>query len=172
MVAMTTTLLSSMGSRVVLPTSGVLMNNGVMWFDPRPGQPNSVGPGKRPLTNMLPVILRDGDTPVLAAGASGGRRILAAVTQMVSFVAAFGMDPAVAAHHPRIDVSDPDTVHADQALPPDVLAALRAQGPVEEVEHGTVPVNFACPNLIAIQDGVRTGITDVMSPWSAAVAQT
>jgi gamma-glutamyltranspeptidase/glutathione hydrolase len=172
MVAMTTTLLSSMGSRVVLPSSGVLMNNGVMWFDPRPGQPNSVGPGKRPLTNMLPVILRDGDKPVLAAGASGGRRILAAVTQMVSFVAAFGMDPATAAHHPRIDVSDPDTVHADQALPADVLSALRAQGPVEEVEHATVPVNFACPNLIAIQDGVRTGITDVMSPWSAAVAQT
>jgi gamma-glutamyltranspeptidase/glutathione hydrolase len=171
MVAMTTTLLSSMGSRVVLPTSGVLMNNGIMWFDPRPGQPNSVGPGKRPLTNMLPVILRDGDTPVLAAGASGGRRILAAVTQMVSFVGAFGMDPAAAAHHPRIDVSDADTVHADQALAPDILAALRAQGPVEEVEHATVPVNFACPNLIQIKDGVRTGITDVMSPWSAAVAQ-
>ncbi len=175
MVAMTTTLLSSMGSRVVLPTSGVLMNNGIMWFDPRPGQPNSVGPGKRPLTNMLPVILRGGDAdggePVLAAGASGGRRILAAVTQMIAFTAAFGMDPATAAHHPRIDVSDADTVHADQALPPDVLAALHAQGPTEEVEHATVPVNFACPNLIQIEDGVRTGITDVMSPWSAAVAQ-
>ncbi len=50
MVAVTTTLLSSMGSGVVLPSSGVLMNNGVMWFDPRPGQPNSVAPGKRPLT--------------------------------------------------------------------------------------------------------------------------
>ena len=37
MVAMTTTLLSSMGSRTVLPTTGVLMNNGVMWFDPQPG---------------------------------------------------------------------------------------------------------------------------------------
>ena len=37
MVAMTTTLLSSMGSRVVLPETGVLMNNGVMWFDPRAG---------------------------------------------------------------------------------------------------------------------------------------
>ena len=171
MVAMTTTLLSSMGSRLVLPGSGVLMNNGVMWFDPRPGQPNSVAPGKRPLTNMLPMILRDGNKPVLAGGASGGRRIMAAVTQMLAFVAAFGMDPAVAAHHPRIDVSDPDTVHADQRLPADVLAALHAQGPVEEVEHGVLPVNFACPNLIVDRDGVRTGITDAMSPWSAAVAQ-
>ena len=176
MVAMTTTLLSSMGSRVVLPGSGVLVNNGVMWFDPRPGRPNSVGGGKRPLTNMLPVILRDGDAnggggPVLAGGASGGRRIMAAVMQAVSFVAGFGMDPAAAAHHPRIDVSDADTVHADQRLPPDVLAALRAQGPVEEVEHGVLPVNFACPNLILNRGGTRTGISDAMSPWSAAVAQ-
>ena len=171
MVAMTTTLLSSMGSRVVLPGSGVLVNNGVMWFDPRPGQPNSVGPGKRPLTNMLPVVMRDGDRPVLAAGASGGRRIMAAVAQMLSFVAGFGMDPATAAHHPRIDVSSPDTVNADLALPADVLAALRAENEVEAVENATVPINFACPNLILDQDGVRTGISDRMSPWSAAVAQ-
>ena len=169
MVAMTTTLLSSMGSRVVLPGSGVLMNNGVMWFDPRLGRPNSVGPGKRPLTNMLPVIVRDESGPVLAGGGSGGRRIMAAVLQVLSFVAGFGMTPEAAAHHPRIDVSDPDVVHADQRLPADVLAAL--EGPVEVVEHGVVPVNFACPNLIAVKDGVRTGISDVMSPWSAAVAQ-
>ena len=40
-VAMTTTLMSSFGSRVLLPQSGVLLNNGMMWFDPRPGVPNS-----------------------------------------------------------------------------------------------------------------------------------
>ncbi len=171
MVAMTTTLLSSMGSRVVLPGSGVLMNNGIMWFDPRPGQPNSVAPGKRPLTNMLPVILREGDRPVLAAGASGGRRILAAVAQMLAFVAQFGMDPQTAAHHPRIDVSDPDRVHADRRLAPEVLSALHAEGPLDVVEHSVVPVNFACPNLILDQQGLRTGISDAVSPWSAAVAQ-
>ena len=171
MVSMTTTLLSSMGSRVVLPGSGVLMNNGVMWFDPRPGRANSVGPGKRPLTNMLPVVLREGDVPVLAGGASGGRRILASVLQMASFVAGFGMDLTAASLHPRIDVSDPEVVHADQRLSDEVLKALRAQGPVELMEHGVLPVNFACPNLVISRDGVRSGVTDVMSPWSAAVAQ-
>ncbi len=63
---------------------------------------------------------------MLAAGASGGRRILAAVTQMLAFVAGFGMDPATAAHQPRLDVSDPDGADADQRLAPDTLAALRA----------------------------------------------
>ena len=172
MVAMTTTLLSSMGSRVVLPGSGVLMNNGVMWFDPRPGQANSIGPGKRPLTNMCPVIVREGGRPVLAAGASGGRRIMAAVLQTVACITDIGMTPDAAAHHPRIDVSDPETVSVDMRMPEDVVAALRRSGPTEVVEHGAVPVNFACPNLIVqYPDGTRTGISDAASPWSAAVAQ-
>jgi gamma-glutamyltranspeptidase/glutathione hydrolase len=172
MVALTTTLLSSMGSRVVLPKTGILMNNGVMWFDPRPGQPNSIGPGKRPLTNMFPIILRDGAAPWIAAGASGGRRIMAAVLQLMSFVADFGMSPEKAAHQPRIDVSGPSLVTADRRLAPDILRALEAEGPLEIVEHGVLPLNFACPNLLMQKDGIRTGISDAASPWSAALAQT
>lgn len=172
MVAMTTTLLSSMGSRVVLPGAGVLMNNGVMWFDPRPNQPNSMAPGKRPLCNMCPSILREGARPWIAAGASGGRRILAAVAQMLAFVADFAMDPQAAAHQPRIDVSGPDEITADRRLAADILAALGKEGRLEIVEHGVLPVNFACPNLIESRaDGTRAGISDAMSPWSAALAE-
>jgi gamma-glutamyltranspeptidase / glutathione hydrolase len=171
MVAMTTTLLSSMGSRVVLPGTGILMNNGVMWFDPRSGRPNSIAPGKRPLTNMFPIVLRESEGPWIAAGASGGRRIMAAVLQLTAFVAGFGMTPEAAAHQPRIDVSDPHKVTADCRLGPDILRALQADGATEVVEHSVLPVNFACPNLVMQQNGVRVGISDAASPWSAAVAQ-
>jgi gamma-glutamyltranspeptidase/glutathione hydrolase len=173
MVAMTTTLLSSMGSRVVLPRSGVLMNNGVMWFDPAPGTPNAIGPSKRPLTNMCPVIAAGADgRPEIACGASGGRRIMAAVFQVLSLVADFGMAPGEAAEHPRIDVSGPEGVTADRRLSPEAIAALAADAPVEVVEHAVLPVNFACPNLIRIgADGMREGISDTLSPWSAALAQ-
>lgn len=171
-VAMTTTLMSSMGSRLLLPQSGILLNNGMMWFDPRPGTPNSIAPGKRPLCNMLPVMLTENGRPFLAAGASGGRRIMAAVFQVMTFLADFGMSIEDAAHHPRIDVSGTDRVSADRRLPEAVLDALAADGPVEVVEHGAVPINFACPNVIVQrQDGLREGISDAASPWSAAVAQ-
>ena len=41
------------------------------------------------------------------------------------------------------------------------------------VEHGVMPINFACPNAISIgPDGVRSGISDVASPWSTALAET
>jgi len=170
MIAMTTTLLSSMGSRVVLPRSGVLMNNGVMWFDPQPGTPNAMAPGKRPLTNMCPVIAAQGDTPELACGASGGRRIMAAVFQLLGFVGDFGMPLEAAAHHPRIDVSGPEGVTADRRLSPAVLAALAPAGPVEVVEHAVLPLNFACPNIIRRGPAGIEGISDAMTPGAGAVA--
>jgi gamma-glutamyltranspeptidase/glutathione hydrolase len=173
MVSVTTTLLSSMGSRVVLPKTGVLMNNGMMWFDPQPGSANAIRPGARPLCNMSPVtVTRAGDdtNPILAGGASGGRRILASVCQMLAFQLDFGMNPEEAAHVPRIDVSGPDGVTADRRLPAETIEGLAADGALEVVEHAVLPVNFACPNFIA-QDGQgATGITDVHSPWSAALA--
>jgi gamma-glutamyltranspeptidase/glutathione hydrolase len=172
MVAMTTTLMSSFGSRVLTPQTGVMMNNGVMWFDPSPGKPNSIAPGKRPLTNMCPVIMKEGDKPILAVGASGGRRIMASVFQLMSYVSDFGMSLDEAAHYPRIDVSTVDEVTADDRLAPDILAGLTADGPTEVVEHHAMPINFACPNIIVQKpDGTRQGISDAASPWSAAVAQ-
>ena len=91
-VSLTSTLLGTMGSRFVLPGTGILMNNGAMWFDPRPGRSNSVAGRKRPLTNMLPVFFVGDDGRVLAVGASGGRRILASVYQMLAYILDFGMD--------------------------------------------------------------------------------
>ncbi|WP_426957164.1 gamma-glutamyltransferase [Muricoccus radiodurans] len=172
MVSVTTTLLSSMGSRVVLPGTGVLMNNGMMWFDPQPGSANAIRPGARPLCNMCPVIVSgtDGTTPFLAGGASGGRRILASVYQMLAYQLDFGMDPEMAAHTPRIDVSGPDGASADRRLPDDVIGGLAQDGELEVVEHSVIPVNFACPNFIRSENGMQTGITDVLSPWSAALA--
>jgi gamma-glutamyltranspeptidase/glutathione hydrolase len=172
LVTVTTTLLSSMGSRFVLPQSGVLMNNGMMWFDPRPGSANAIAPGARPLCNMCPVIVTptNGGWPRLAGGASGGRRILASVYQMLAWTLDFGMDVEAAAHQPRIDVSGPDSTTADCRLPDAVLAALEAAGPLAVVEHGVLPINFACPNLIRADRGGSQGCSDVVSPWSAAVA--
>ena len=172
MVSVTTTLLSSMGSRVVLPKTGVLMNNGVMWFDPAPGSANAIRPGARPLCNMCPVTVsaRDGSGPILAGGASGGRRILASVYQMLAFTLDFGLSLEEAAAHPRLDVSGPEGATADRRLDAATRDGLAADGELVTVEHAVLPVNFACPNLIRREGDGAAGISDVMSPWSAAIA--
>lgn len=55
MVAHTQTLLSIFGSRVVSPATGLLMNNGIMWFGPEQSKPNSLGPDKACLMNVCPM---------------------------------------------------------------------------------------------------------------------
>src|SRR5882762_5910863 len=117
MAAVTQTLLATFGSKYVLPQSGVTMNNGIMWFDPTPGGPNSLAPGKRCLTNYTPVLAQTGDGRRLAVGASGGGRILPAVTQMLSFVMDYGMDLDAVIHQPRIDASEGAVVIGDVRLP-------------------------------------------------------
>ena len=121
---------------------------------------------------MCPVIVtpKSGNGPRFAGGASGGRRILASVYQMLAFTLDCGADVETAAHWPRIDVSGPDSTSADLRLPAETLAALEAVGPLSVVEHGVLPINFACPNIIRVDRDGAEGISDMVSPWSAAVA--
>jgi gamma-glutamyltranspeptidase / glutathione hydrolase len=172
MVALTQTLLSTYGSRLVLPATGILMNNGVMWFDPRPGRPNSIAPGKRPLTNMCPTIVSRDGKGWFTLGASGGRRILPAVAQVLSFLVDHNMDLDRAFHHPRIDVSGGQDLDYDPSLPVDVRAILTQRFQANALEAAVFPSNYACPSAVMIdpQTGGRTGIADVMSPWSAAIS--
>jgi gamma-glutamyltranspeptidase/glutathione hydrolase len=171
MVALTQTLLSVFGSKVVLPSTGILMNNGIMWFDPRPGTPNSLAPGKRPLTNMCPVIALRNGKAWFAIGASGGRKIFPAVLQISSFLADHGLDLEEAFHHPRIDASEADHVALDPRLPAAVRKSLSAKFPARENELVVYPTNYACPSAVLRDRKDNYGMSDVMSPWSGAVAE-
>jgi gamma-glutamyltranspeptidase/glutathione hydrolase len=166
-VALTQTLLSLFGSKVALPQTGVMMNNGIMWFDPRPGRPNSIRPGRRPLSNMCPTWLRRDDGLQVALGASGGRRIFPALFQLISFLVDYRMSLEEAAHHGRVDVSGTETVLVDHRLASPVRQALSGKFRTEEVQNGVFPALFACPNIVARKpDGGFVGAAYVPSPWA------
>jgi gamma-glutamyltranspeptidase / glutathione hydrolase len=171
MAAVTQTLLSSFGSRYVLPQSGVTMNNGIMWFDPTPGGPNSLAPGRRCLTNYTPVAAEAADGRRFAVGASGGRRIMPAVIQTLSFVMDFGMDLDAAIHQPRIDASEGDVVIGDARLQGETHSALRAAFDYEQARTQTFPGKFACPSIVLRHGDVNFGAVDPAQPWGDPVAQ-
>ena len=170
MAAVTQTLLSIFGSRYVLPGTGVLMNNGIMWFDTEPGKPNSLAPGKRCLTNYCPVIGELGPKR-FALGASGGRRILPAVTQLLSFLIDFNADLDAAFHLPRIDASEGELVIGDELLSEDVHTALAARFPYVRMRRQTLPLKFACPSGVLRGKSGNFGATEIASPWADAVAE-
>jgi gamma-glutamyltranspeptidase/glutathione hydrolase len=171
MAAVTQTLLSGFGSKFVCPQTGITMNNGIMWFDPKPGTPNSLAPGKRCLTNYTPVLAQAADGRRVSIGASGGRRILPAVTQLLSFVMDYGMDLDAAIHQPRIDASEGAIVVGDVRLPMAVRQDLRARFDYEEARIQTLPMKFACPSLVLRDGDTNSGATEPFQPWSEAVAE-
>lgn len=171
MVALTQTLLSIFGARTVSPSTGLLLNNGILWFDPVPGRPNSLAPGKRCLMNVCPALGETASGGRFAIGASGGRKIVSAVTQLAAFLTDHAMGLDAAFHQPRLDVSTVDTVIADDALPRAVHDALAERGPVVAARRTAFPFAFACPAGVMREDGVNHGATEIMSPWGDAVAE-
>ena len=169
--AVTQTLLSIFGSRVVSPATGVLLNNGIMWFDPEPGKPNSLGPAKRCLGNYCPAA---GETPAgarFALGASGGRKIVGTVLQLSSFLIDDGATLEEAFHRPRIDMSGGDRVIADVALPAEDLRTLQAAFPVSTARRLPFPYHFAVPAGVMRSGELNAGCTETHSPWGDAVAE-
>ncbi|MEY9107260.1 gamma-glutamyltranspeptidase/glutathione hydrolase [Bradyrhizobium yuanmingense] len=169
--AVTQTLLSSFGSRYVTPHTGITMNNGIMWFDPTPGTTNSLAPGKRCLCNYTPVIAETKDGKRLAIGASGGRRILPSVMQLVSFAMDYGMDLDAAIHQPRIDASEGAVVIGDARLPAEVRNALAARFDYEESRVQALPQKFACPSVVMREGELNSGAVEIFQPWADAVAE-
>jgi len=111
-VALTTTINTAFGSRVVGARSGIVLNNEMDDFAANPGVPNAYGlvqgeanaiaPGKRPLSSMTPtVVLGTDGRPVLAVGASGGPFIITATFQVLQAVLAEGKSPEEAVAAPR-----------------------------------------------------------------------
>ncbi|HVV02327.1 MAG TPA: gamma-glutamyltransferase, partial [Verrucomicrobiae bacterium] len=110
-VACTATINTTLGSKVVIPGTGVVMNNEMDDFSVQPGvrnffglvgaEANAVAPGKRPLSSMSPTIaLRDGK-PVIAIGAAGGPTIITSVLLGLVDMIDLGQDGATALRQPR-----------------------------------------------------------------------
>jgi gamma-glutamyltranspeptidase / glutathione hydrolase len=170
MVALTYTLLNRFGSGVVLPSTGLLMNNSVAYFDPRPGNPVSIAGGKRiNSSNMCPTIAtRDGEA-LFAVGASGANHIVPCTAQLTALLLDYGMSLEEAFHTPRIDASARGSVRADPRMGEAALTELRKHFALEVAQQLVFPKLYSCPSGVARDaDGLCWGISDVSQPVAGA----
>jgi gamma-glutamyltranspeptidase/glutathione hydrolase len=96
-------------------------------FDPHAGHANAPGPGKRPLNNVCPMIIRLPDRDV-AIGARGGRRIVSVCAQFVQRIVDFGATAYQAATAPRIHTLTGEPLEISKDFDPAIREALAALG--------------------------------------------
>lgn len=138
-VAMTQTINTSFGSKVIIPGTGVVMNDEMDDFSVQPGVPNafkligaeanSVQAGKRPLSSMSPTLVFKDGKPVITVGAAGGPTIITQTLLAISNIIDRGMNPKEALAAPRIHHQwAPDQLKIETSVGEDVLKALEAKG--------------------------------------------
>jgi gamma-glutamyltranspeptidase/glutathione hydrolase len=168
-VSLTQTLLSLWGSRVTIPELGVIMNNGMMWFDPEPGRPNSIEGGKKPVANMSPTIVTRNGEAVAALGASGGRRILNCVAQIAMNLVDHDLSMQEAVSSPRIDRST-GKLNISSRMPKSVIDGLAALGhPVSLRDETLFFGDFASPACVQRTESgeLRGGVDPFYYPATA-----
>ncbi|MBI3869211.1 MAG: gamma-glutamyltransferase [Verrucomicrobia bacterium] len=138
-VACTATINTTFGAKVIVPGTGIVLNNemddfaaaaGVTnFFGLVGGDANAVAPGKRPLSSMSPtLVLRDGK-PVLSVGAAGGPTIISQTLLAILGVVDFQMSVEATLAAPRFHHQwRPDELLIERSAGSDVIAKLRALG--------------------------------------------
>ncbi len=174
-VANTYTLNFSFGSGIVVPGTGMLLNNEMADFAAKPGVPNAFGllggdansiqPGKRPLSSMTPtMILRDGK-PWVVTGSPGGSRIITTVLQQIVNLIDHRMNLAAANHAPRMHHQWlPDRLQLEPGFSPDTIRLLEARGHQVELVR-----TMGSVQSIMWSDGVYFGAADPRRPGAAAI---
>ncbi|MBQ9526613.1 MAG: gamma-glutamyltransferase [Fretibacterium sp.] len=137
-VASTNTVNYFMGSAVIVPGYGFVLNDEMDDFAQDPKSVNAPEPGKRPLSSMSPTIVIDPEgRPFMTLGAAGAMRIITAVSQIIMNVVDFGMTMDQAIEQPRIfnvaSNGKAGKLLLEQGIAPDTVKALQGLG--HEVEE-------------------------------------
>lgn len=158
------------GNAVTAKDTGILLNDEMDDFAARPGKPNmfgliqgernAVGPGKRPLSSMTPVIvLREDGSTWFATGGRGGPRIISGAIQVVLNMIDHKMEIGDAIDAPRVHHQwMPDVIYYEPyGLSPDTTKILTSYGHM----FNDAPTALASMTGVSIgKDGTRYGAVD------------
>ena len=169
MVSFTTTLNSAYGSKIVVPGTGILLNNEMNDFSIKQNTPNqfqligreanAIEPGKRMLSSMSPTIVTKDGNPFLITGSPGGSTIITTTLQVIVNVIDHDMDIDDAVSLPRFHHQWlPDRIlHDAFAISPDTRVKLNEMGHANIVQSSR---EIGDANSIQYVDGVMRGIKD------------
>ena len=141
------------GSGIVIPGTGIAMQNRGHGFVLDPAHPNSVGPRKRPFHTIIPgFVTDDRGEPLMSLGVMGGHMQAQGHVQMITRIFDYDQNPQAASDAPRWRIDDGRTVAVEDGFSPDVLNDLRSRGHlIQTCGH---PIEFGGAQLIfKLRDG-------------------
>ena len=146
------------GSGVVIPESGIAMQNRGAGFSLKRGHPNQVDGGKRPFHTIIPgFVCKDGQ-PVLSFGVMGGRMQPQGHVQMLVRILGADQNPQAASDAPRWCVLEDGSVALEATIPQATVTALRALG--HQITIETNSALFGGAQLIMKQASGYIGASD------------
>lgn len=154
LVSLITTIGADFGSLVAVPGTGIILNNSMINYDPRPNRGNSIAPGKMPFFAVPTLVARRDGRAVLAVAGSGGYPILAGVINTVANHVDHGLPIQAAIDRPRVH-SQGNQTFIDARVPEPVRARLAEIGH-ELVVQATTPgeLPFSRVSAVAVNDGI------------------
>ena len=144
-------------SGFIVKDSGFMLNGAMSLFDPVPGRPNSILPGKRRYSSMAPAIVYDGDVPVCSLGAPGASWIGPAVAQVLINLLDWGMDIQSAISAPRVAATS-NAIDISNRIPTRVQRELETMG--YEVRRSHLSYAFAGVHGVSMFGGAIQGGAD------------
>jgi gamma-glutamyltranspeptidase/glutathione hydrolase len=116
------------GSGVVVPGTGISLQNRGYGFVTKPGHANVVAPRKRPFHTIIPGFITKDGKPLMSFGVMGGSMQAQGHTQVMLRLVDYHQNPQAAADAPRWRVEDGPTINVEQGVPAAVLDDLRSRG--------------------------------------------
>jgi gamma-glutamyltranspeptidase/glutathione hydrolase len=137
------------GSGVVVPGTGISLQNRGAGFTLRSGHPNEVGPRKRPLHTIIPGFAMTAEgRPLMAFGLMGGPMQAQGHLQLALRILAHGQNPQAAADAPRWRVLSGRRVAVEPDMDPELIAQLRRRGHEIVVEKPEAHFAFGGAQII------------------------
>jgi gamma-glutamyltranspeptidase/glutathione hydrolase len=119
------------GSGILIPETGIALQNRGTGFSLQPDHPNCVAPNKRPFHTIIPGFLTQGDRPLGPFGVMGGHMQPQGHTQVVVNLADYGLNPQATLDAPRWQVlmdGNDTTIILEQTVPRSVVLELLERG--------------------------------------------
>lgn len=116
------------GSCVVVPNTGISLQNRGNGFSLIEGHPNQVGPNKRPFHTIIPAFVTKKDKPLMSFGVMGGSMQPQGHTQLLIRIFEYGQNPQAALDAPRWRTSDGLNVYLESGFKNEVSTSLSQLG--------------------------------------------